>query len=97
VLGTDSGNPPSAETNVRLTIQPEGRAAVVVELAPGWYLDRRGLRFSEQDRLQVDVYRDGQEGDAPFVATRVRRGDRVVDLRDESGKPSWSSPGTVGK
>ncbi len=91
VLGTESSVAPAADENVRLILKPDGRAPVVVELAPGWYLDRRGLHFSEQERLQVEGHREGHGNASPFVVRRIRRGGEVVDLRDETGQPHWTN------
>jgi hypothetical protein len=92
VLGTDARHPPSPETNVRLILQPDGEAPIVVDLAPGWYLDQRGIHFSEQERLQVEGYREQREDDSRFVVRRVRRKDQVLELRDEAGRPYWTRP-----
>ena len=92
VLGTESGHPVSTETSVRLILQPDGEAPVTVDLAPGWYLDQRGIHFSEQERLQVEGYREQRENDSRFVVRRVRRNDQILDLRDEAGRPYWTRP-----
>jgi hypothetical protein len=95
VLGTESTAPPAADASVRLILQPDGQAPMVVEMAPGWYLDRRGLHFSEQERLSVDGRREGP--DSSFVARRVRQGELIVDLRDDNGQPLWTAPSPAGK
>jgi hypothetical protein len=83
VLGTDTGSAPSPDTTVRVILQPDGAKPIVVELAPGWYLDRRGLHFSERQRLQIEGHREGTGDNGTFVAR--------FELRDESGAPVWSS------
>jgi len=75
---------------LRVTLQPEGRPTVLVELAPGWFLDQQGLRFSERDRLTVEG--TSRPGDPMVFATRVTKGTKRFTLRDEDGRPLWGSP-----
>jgi len=72
---------------VRVRIQPAGSPLVVVDLAPGWYLDQQGLRFSERDRLTVEGSAATREG--VLRAQRVRKGTVIVRLRDEQGRRYW--------
>ena len=72
---------------LRVTLQPTGRPLVVVDLAPGWYLDQHGLRFSERDRLTVEGTIAPDDG--VLRAQRVSKGTVSVRLRDELGHPYW--------
>lgn len=85
VDGTPASDP---EAYVRLVVQTEGRL-VHVELAPGWYLDERGLRFSKEDAISIDGEHRTQGGQDVIVARRVRGPSGAVELRDENGEPVW--------
>jgi hypothetical protein len=75
---------------LRVTVQPEGKPKVLVDLAPGWYLDQQGLHFSERDRLSIEGR--ATSGDPIIVASRVTKGTTSVRLRDAAGHPLWDLP-----
>jgi hypothetical protein len=77
---------------VRLVVQTEGRALVHVELAPGWYLDERGLRFSKEEPISIEGERQEKGGQEVIVARRIRSQSATVELRDEEGRPVWTRP-----
>ena len=72
---------------LRVKIQPAGSPLVVVDLAPGWYLDQQGLHLSERDRLTVEGSIAG--GDGVLRAQRVAKGSVIVRLRDGQGRRYW--------
>jgi len=91
VVGVDQRSPSEQLAGgLRVTLQPEGQPKVLVELAPGWFLDQHGLRFSERDRLSIEG--TSRAGDPVVVATRVTKGTTSVTLRDPAGHPLWDSP-----
>lgn len=116
ILGAD-GIPPEQRLaeNVHLSVTPTivtsgGETLVGVEvavqLAPGWYLDQRGLHFERDSEVHVEGPYRREGGKIIVIATRVSKGTQVVELRDESGKPLWpetppagsaspSSPGPI--
>ncbi|HEY2406587.1 MAG TPA: hypothetical protein VGI10_11325 [Polyangiaceae bacterium] len=89
VLGVERGSPDQPASYLHLVIQPDGKAPVHVELAPGWYLDRAGLHFSEHDRVHIEGREESRSGGDVVVAHRIRKGDQAVELRDDQGRPSW--------
>ena len=89
VLAVDERSPAEqAEQGLRVTIQPEGSAVVQIDLAPGWYLRRQGLRLSQHDRLTV-LARSGSEGPV-LRAQSVSNGIVEVPLRHADGRPYWT-------
>jgi hypothetical protein len=65
-------------------------AEVAVQLAPGWFLDERGLRFERNNELHVEGAYRREGGKIVVIASRVgKKGTPVVELRDEQGKPLW--------
>jgi hypothetical protein len=75
-------------TYVRLVIS-DGDPPLRVELAPGWYLDQQGLRFSKDDRVTIEGTKVEQDGKSVVVARSVRTDNQTVILRDEEGRPRW--------
>lgn len=74
---------------LRVTVQ-DGERKVLVDLAPGWYLNQRGLHFSERDRLSIEGRTNAS--DPVIAATRVTKGTTSVELRDDAGRPLWHLP-----
>ncbi len=100
ILGAD-GVPPERRLaeDVHLTVTPTvvtsgGETLVGVEvsvqLAPGWYLDERGLRFEHDNEVHVEGAYRREGGKIIVLATRIaKKGTPVVELRDEKGNPLW--------
>lgn len=99
ILGAD-GVPPEQRVaeNVHVSVTPTvvtsgGQTLVGVEiavnLAPGWYLDQRGLHFERDSEVHVEGPYRREGGKIIVVATRVSQGTQVVELRDEQGNPLW--------
>jgi hypothetical protein len=89
VLGVEHMNPDEPTAFVRLTLDLRGQSPVHVELAPGWYLDERGLAFRPNERVVVEGKKVTRAGAAWIVARRVRRDGATFDLRDEDYRPLW--------
>lgn len=90
IVGVDNRSPDEQLAHgLRVIVQPEGQPKVLVELAPGWYLNRQGLHFSERDRLSVEGRLNA--GDPVFLASRVTKGKISIALRDASGHPLWDA------
>ena len=89
MIGVDNRTPDEQlAQGLRVTLKPEGRPLVVVDLAPGWYLKQQGLHFSERDRLSVE----GASGSGdPVQARSVTKGAVTVRLRDAAGRPFWDT------
>jgi len=60
-----------------------------VRLAPGWYLDQKGLHFSPSERVEVRGVRMEVQGEPALVAEQIKKGGKVVRIRDERGRPLW--------
>jgi hypothetical protein len=89
VLGVD-GVPAERRLaeNLRVTLR-SGADPVVVELAPGWYLEQKGLRFEREQSVAVEGTVD--PGRNVLVARRVRANSISVELRDAEGNALWPS------
>jgi hypothetical protein len=99
VVGVDRVAPSDSLTSaVRLVMRPSGADPITVELAPGWYLEEQGLRFSRSDRLRVrGTPSAASDGGRAVVAWEVRTGRGSWQLRDEDGRPNWSRPRDAGR
>ncbi len=92
ILGVDRTAPSDQlASGVHLTL---GRAEgpIAVDLGPGWYLDRQGLHFAPNERVQVRGSRVQQSGKSAIVAQEITARGRVIQLRDRQGHPLWRAP-----
>ena len=70
----------------------DGRTVTVV-MGPAGYLEQQGIELRQGDQVQVSGSRMSVEGQDAIVAREVRKGDRTVTLRDQSGQPRWQEQG----
>lgn len=85
VLGVDRAPPSDTlATGVRLKLGGDD-GPVSVDLAPGWYLDQKGLHFATNERVRIR----GSRVHNAIVAQEITAGGRVIQLRDSQGRPLW--------
>jgi hypothetical protein len=71
---------------MHLVVRTDSGDHVSVALGPLWVADRYGIAVG--DRLEVTGWRVVR-GKLALVAAEVRRGDRVIRLRNREGMPLW--------
>jgi len=90
---------PSPDERLRqvaiITLHGSGKP-IRVELAPGWYLDEKGLNYNPEQKLYVLGERVEQNGEARLVAREVGQGNLRLRLRDEQGRPLWQTAAPSG-
>ncbi|MFZ5445179.1 MAG: hypothetical protein ACOZQL_34635 [Myxococcota bacterium] len=72
-------------SGVTLTVQ-RGPETVVVHLGPAPYIDERA-QFTKGDLVEVTGSHVVVDGQAAVLSTRIKRGERVLKLRDDAGVP----------
>lgn len=70
-----------------------GDRTVDVHLGPTWFLQREGFELAKGDSIEATGSLIHADGDTFLVAREVRKGDKVLKLRDERGVPVWSGRG----
>lgn len=68
-----------------------GDETLVVHLGPAPYIDERA-QFAKGDVVEVTGSHVVIDGQAAVLSTRVKRGGRVLKLRDDSGAPLFKLP-----
>jgi hypothetical protein len=74
---------------VHLRLVTQGKE-ISVHLGPAWYLDNQDFQIKEGDRIEVTGSRVTFANAPAIIAAQIRRGDRVLTLRDKNGFPAWS-------
>jgi hypothetical protein len=67
-----------------------GDQTVDVRLGPSWFLEREGLTVAKGDAIEVTGSVIDSDDDSFLIARELKKGDKVVKLRDEQGVPLWS-------
>jgi len=61
-----------------------------VHLGPGWYIENQDITIEQNDKVEITGSRITFEGKPAIIAAKIKKGDEVLMLRDESGIPAWS-------
>ncbi len=61
-----------------------------VHLGPSAFLSSKGFQFAKGDQVQVTGSKVSFEGHEAIVAREVKKGDKVLVLRNDQGVPEWS-------
>jgi hypothetical protein len=69
---------------------------VEVMLGPADYVKAQTVRLASGDQVEVSGWRMKMGRGEMLVASEVRRGSEVLLLRDQSGAPAWTAPGSRG-
>lgn len=100
VLGVDrTSAQDQLSYGVHLTVRDDLGRPVAVRLAPGWYLDQKGLHFSRSERVEVRGVRMEVQGEPAILVEEIKKDGKVVRIRDERGRPLWrprQAPATGG-
>jgi hypothetical protein len=73
---------------VHLTLKTKP-AKLTVVLGPNWFVARQDWKISALDRLEVTGSRFILDGQPALIAQTVKKGDKIMKFRDESGRPLW--------
>jgi hypothetical protein len=73
-----------------LLLLKTAQETVEVQLGPSDYVDQQGLGLAAGNQVQVKGSRLTRAKKTFIVAAEVRKGDKVLRLRDETGRPMWA-------
>jgi len=66
------------------------KETISVHLGPGWYIENQDMIIEPKEKVEVKGSRITFEGKPAIIAAEVKKGDKVLVLRDASGFPAWS-------
>jgi hypothetical protein len=64
---------------------------IPIHLGPEWFLENQELQLAVNDKLTVTGSRVTYDGKPAIIAGEVRKGDQVLELRDDRGIPRWAA------
>jgi hypothetical protein len=65
------------------------KETIVVHLGPSWFLAERGLKLEPRDHVEVLGSRVAVGDEPEIIAAEIRKGEKIVKLRDGGGTPLW--------
>ncbi|NJM72870.1 MAG: DNA-binding protein [Scytonema sp. RU_4_4] len=66
------------------------KETVSVHLGPEWYIENQDIQIQPKDKIEVRGSRVTFGGKPAIIAASVKKGDKVLTLRDDKGFPVWS-------
>lgn len=66
------------------------KETLAVHLGPAWYIENQETKIQPGDQVEVRGSRINFQGKPAIIAAEVKKGDQVLQLRDEAGVPAWS-------
>lgn len=67
-----------------------GGQTMDVHLGPTWFLQREGVEVGKGDSIEVTGSVIEADGKTFLIARELKKGQKVLKLRDEMGVPVWS-------
>ena len=74
-------------THVHVRFEAE---TLIVHVGPTPYLSQKGFTFAEGDQIEVIGSKVKFEGKDILVAREIKKGDKMLTLRNRRGVPVWS-------
>jgi predicted Abi (CAAX) family protease len=66
------------------------KETISVHLGPGWYIENQDVKIEPKDKVEIKGSRITFQGKPALIAAEVKKGDKTLELRNESGFPVWS-------
>ncbi|MEJ2763556.1 hypothetical protein VV869_06195 [Photobacterium sp. MCCC 1A19761] len=63
---------------------------ISVHLGPAWYLERQDVNIMPGDKVSIKGSRITFDDAPALIASEIRKGNKVLVLRDADGYPVWS-------
>jgi hypothetical protein len=76
---------------LRLTLKTDKETLPVI-LGPAWYIEQQHFAVAPKDQVEIKGSQLSIQGQPTFIAQEVKKGDRVLKLRDDQGGPLWTGP-----
>ena len=76
---------------LRFTLKTDKETLPVI-LGPAWYVEQEHFAVAAKDQVEVKGSRLSIQGQPTLIAQEVKKGDKVLRLRDDKGVPLWTGP-----
>ncbi len=90
VLSVDKMMPMKGmRAGIHLTFKTN-KETIPVHLGPVWFIERLDSKIEKGDKLEIKGSRVTVNGKPAIIAAELKKGDKVLILRDSAGIPAWS-------
>ncbi|MEN6622893.1 MAG: DNA-binding protein [Smithella sp.] len=66
------------------------KETISVHLGPAWYIENQDIKIVPKDKVEVKGSRITFQGKPAIIAAEVKKGNEILELRNENGIPAWS-------
>jgi len=77
---------------MHLRVRKDG-GIIPVHVGPTWFLNDYDFYIGEGDVITITGSRIEYEGEPAILASEIKKGEDVLKLRDEKGRPVWTAAG----
>ena len=81
---------PDGSVGVHFDVKTDDGKIVSVHVGPALYVGMQNFFFFAEDKVQIVGVRTTYDGNVFIAARSIQKGDNVLVLRDETGKPKWT-------
>ncbi len=74
---------------VHLVVKTD-KEPISVHLGPAWYIENQDVKIQPHDKIEITGSRITFDDKPTIIAKEVKKGDEVLNLRDDNGYPVWS-------
>jgi len=93
VIGLEQTTPMKRMNQGLALVVKTEKETVTVHLGPTWYLERLDTKIAVGDQVEIKGVRTVLAGKPIVLAAEVKKGDKVLVLRDAAGIPVWAGWG----
>ena len=65
------------------------KETIAIQLGPAGYMEKHNIKIEPKDKIEVKGSRITFEGKPTILTAEVKKGDKILKLRNETGSPVW--------
>jgi len=90
VVSVDKMTPIKGMSDGIHLILKTGKETVSIHLGPSWYIENQDIQIQPKDKVEIVGSRITFDGKPAVIAAKVKKGNEILQLRDDNGYPVWS-------
>jgi hypothetical protein len=84
--------PRGRHTGIHLVVKTD-KGTIPVHLGPSFFVEKQSITFAPQDKVEITGSRINPPRGPVIIAREVKKGDKVLKLRNADGIPVWRGMG----
>ena len=90
VISVDTFTPMKGmSSGVHLMVKTD-KGTLSVHLGPAWYIENQDVTIELKNKVEIKGSRITYDGKPAVIAAEIKKGDEILQLRDDKGYPLWS-------